>query len=232
MKIIVLVLSSLDKVYQDLEETIRDTWAINKNNNLNIFYYYGGSDSFFVDGDKIFCTKEESLFNIGYKTIEAFEYLYNNYEFDYIFRTNSSSYVNLDKMIDFLENKPKSSFYCGYINLQKNTNILFGSGSGYFLSKDLIGMILSKSDSWNHSLIDDVALGKFLSEHNVQLVQSKRLDINRLQDDLLYNFDRPILSDEIKNHFHFRCKTSDPNRLMDSLIMKNIHDALTGSDSQ
>lgn len=215
MKIIVLVLSMDSDVYINLENTIRETWG--SSDICKIYYYYGGFDNLHLDGDIIKCVSNEGLYNIGYKTIESFQYLIENEEFDFIFRTNSSSFINIDKMTEFLSNKPKERFYCGYINILKESQILFASGSGYFLSKDVVKLILENKDKWNHEFIDDVSLGLFCRDVlSIDLVQSKRCDIS--------NVDMEITSDLLNNHFHFRCKTNSIDRKEDSLIMRKLYD--------
>lgn len=214
MKIIILVLSMDSDIYINLERTIRETWG--NNHICKIYYYYGGFDKLHLDGDIIKCTSNEGLYNIGHKTIESFQYLFDNEEFDFIFRTNSSSFINIYKMIEFLSNKPKERFYCGYINMLKETKILFASGSGYFLSKDVVKLILENKDKWNHEFIDDVSLGILCRELSIDLVQSKRCDIS--------NVDMEITSDLLNNHFHFRCKTNSIGRKDDSLIMRKLYD--------
>jgi len=106
-KILISVLSLEQEPYISLEKTIRDTWANKSYPNVDIIYYYGGSDEIKMIGDKFYSNTPEGLYNIGYKTLNMFDYTLNNMEFDYIFRTNSSSYVNIEKLLDFIKDKPK-----------------------------------------------------------------------------------------------------------------------------
>ena len=53
-----------------------------------------------------------------------------NEEWDYIFRTNTSSYVSKNRLIEFSKNLPKEKCYCGIDGGG------FASGAGFFLSKD------------------------------------------------------------------------------------------------
>jgi hypothetical protein len=214
MKVVILVLSTDNKIYNSLEQTIRETWANYIPDNVEIFYYYGGAEKFNVVGDRIFCKTKESFENIGYKTLDSFEYIYDNFEFDYIFRTNSSSYVNIDKMLKFLEDKNREKFYCARVNTEVKSGIIFGSGSGYFLSKDVVKLVLEISDKWNHNLIDDVALGKLLLESDIKIFPSKRFDINNLNS---------IDVSRFIDHFHFRCKSLDHERIEDSDIINFLH---------
>ena len=96
--IIILVLSHYKEPFVMLENCIRQTWAKHDFNNVKVFFYHGGNEETIKD-DKILINYPEGFQNIGYKTIRSFEILLKNNEFDYIFRTNSSSYVNIDNLV-------------------------------------------------------------------------------------------------------------------------------------
>lgn len=228
MKIIILVLSKKDNgVYHQLENKIRKTWQTN-NDVIKTFYYYGDSDHFKVIGDEIYTENIDILENIGYKTIDSFKYIYQNLEFDYIYRTNSSSYINIDGLINFIKDKPRDNFYAARVNFEKHSGQKFGSGSGYFLSKDLVNFIIKNEKKWNHKLIDDVALGDLLLSNGFQLTPSYRLDIDDIIDGYPFSNGKRINLEDFKNFFHFRCKSKDINRLKDIKIMDFIHNYFNG----
>lgn len=209
LKVIILVLSNKVEPYISMTNTIRETWASELSDNIEIFYYFGNSDELRVVGDEIFCPFEDTYTNMGYKTISSFQWLLENKKFDYIFRTNASSYVNQKKLYEFIDNKPKYNFYCGIIPFE---HLKFCSGCGYFLSRDLVKLVVENRDIWDHNLIDDVALAKLLSMFSVPLNdKAKRFDIDKYDD-----------NDEIDlSHYHYRCKCDDRND--DMKIMKKIH---------
>ena len=63
--------------------------------------------------------------------------------------------------------------------------IPFASGCGHFLSRDLIEFVLEHRNEWDHTLIDDVSLGKLLHNKGVKIMTAKRFDItNTLHIDL------------------------------------------------
>jgi len=206
-KILICVLSLEEDPYISLEKTIRDTWASKSYPNVDIIYYYGGSDGIKMVGDKFYSNTPEGLYNIGYKTLNMFDYVLNNMEFDYIFRTNSSSYVNIEKLLDFIKDKPKEKFYSGVIGNHGGIN--FASGSGYFISKDLVGLVVRERDKWDHTLIDDVSLGKLMSENNVKIYRGERCDITNY-------------SHYMNNYYHYRVKTEN-NRNNDIKLMFILH---------
>jgi hypothetical protein len=107
---------------------------------------------------------------------------------------------------DYLEDKPRTNFYSGIIG--NYNNILFASGSGFAISKDVVKLVLQKKEKWNHNFIDDVSLGLLLRELNVFPTLASRLDIQKVDNET------PM------NYYHYRIKTSD--RFNDCQYMKSI----------
>lgn len=207
--IIILVLSHYDEPYNKLERCIRETWADFKNDDVKLFFYHGGNKEAIFD-DKIITTFPEGFCNIGYKTIRAFEIILRNYNFNYLLRTNSSSFINVNKYNDYLINKPKNNFYNGVIGVFDG--IEFASGSGYTLSKDVVEKIVVNKNNWPHQYIDDVALSMLLKTINLFPSAAPRLDIDKL----------PITDIKLIDlNFHFRCKTAG-DRNGDIQIMKEL----------
>lgn len=194
MKILILVLSYNDSgIYTEFYKTQKQTWDSLRVDGVDTYYYFGNSDEEKIDGNNIFLGVRESLMNCTHKTIDVFN-LVKDFDFDFIFRTNSSSYVDKELLKKYLENKPNVNFYSGIIG--NHMGIPFCSGSGYFLSKDLVTLILNNKTEINHTLIDDVAFGNFLKDKNVEFKQSERFDV--------------INNDSIPmNYFHYRLKTSN-----------------------
>lgn len=163
-KIVILVLSSDIEPYLTLTNTIKNTWGDNKNEDIKIIYYYHKNDiecDYFDDKtSSLYIKGDETLSNIGYKTIKCFDYVIKNYIFDFIFRTNSSSYVNINELLKFVNDKPRENYCSAPIGIYNN--IRFPSGCGYLLSCDIVNKIVKNSLLWNHYLIDDVALGCLL----------------------------------------------------------------------
>jgi hypothetical protein len=136
-----------------------------------------------------------------------------NIEFDYIFRTNSSSYIDKKLLYNYLIDKPKTNFYSGVIgDLNGNK---FASGSGYVLSKDLVEVVLDNLDLWNHDYIDDVALGILLNKIGHRPVEAPRFDID------IHNFFHNIFNKVPLNFYHYRLKSK--NRNFDISQMKKIY---------
>jgi hypothetical protein len=155
---------------------------------------------------------------IGLKTVLAFKYLLANVEFDYLFRTNSSSYLDVPALLDYIVTKPRENLYAGVVGtvFEKNR---FASGAGILLSRDLVQRICDSSELWKHGLVDDVAIAELIGNLQglpVELTELPRLDLPSLVAA------KSIDPELIKSHFHFRCKTDSAQETID--IMKHIYE--------
>lgn len=203
MKILILVLSLNDgDLYTNFYNTQKNTWDSINVEGVETYYYFGNSNNNEIIENNIYTEVNETLLNCTDKTIQTFK-LINHIEYDYIFRTNSSSYVDKHKLKDYLIDKPKNNFYSGIIGLHEGN--YFCSGSGFFLSKDLVTLIINNENLLDRSFIDDVSIGNFLNKNGIPLINSERFDV--------------LSSDDInENFFHYRLKTSDRNEDINNMI--------------
>jgi hypothetical protein len=208
MVIILVMCCGLNQDYKNLEKTIKETWYKNKNSSCEILFYEGGSEKLSFKENKIFLPCKDNSYTE--KTMMAFEYVSKTREYSYLFRTNLGSYVYQDKLIKFLEDKPKNNFYCGIIG--ENNGVKFSSGSGYFLSKDLVNLCLNNKNKINYNCVDDLSVGMFMKENGVKIDESAlRLTIS--ENNFIYSkgdnsFDEKIEKDLI---YHVRLRSEDRN---------------------
>lgn len=207
MRILILVLSYNDSgIYTEFYKTQKQTWDSVNVDGVETYYYFGDNNENIIVGNNILTDVPESLINCGNKSIEAFK-LISNMDFDFVLRTNSSSYIDKNLLKLHLENKPKNNFYSGILG--NHFGIPFCSGSGFIISKDLVHLLIDNEEKLDFSLIDDVCFGKFLSSNGIPLINSYRFD-------LTYN------TNEIdEGFFHYRLKTN--NRMNDINNMILIH---------
>lgn len=214
MKILVLVLSFDDngELYSSLYKTQRQTWDSINNSDVEVFYYFGNSTHNFIKDKNIYVQARENYhFNLGEKFLQALE-LVKNHEFDYIFKTNSSSYVDKELLLDFIKDKPRANLYCGIIG--NFHGMQYVSGCGTYISRDLVEYILNNKSKWNHALIEDVATADLLKIKDVKLYPGKRFDITEISFSPNQKID--------PNHYHYRCKMQT-NRNLDIENMYKIY---------
>lgn len=166
---------------------------------------------FEIKGDTIWSKTQECFVpGIVNKTVLSLEALRDRrMEFDFVLRTNLSSFLVFPRVLKFLETLPKTRCYCSTIlRGGDDGSIVFGSGAGFFLSRDLAELMVEKKHLifLNNCLYpDDVLVGYFYQHERVQMLPlgAPRLDFPTL-DTWLTGKDR-IPADV----FHIRTKHPD-----------------------
>jgi hypothetical protein len=148
----VLILVPFSKKYpsNQILSSIKKTWG--NNSVFETIFYTGDNEFNQLNSNFLELNVSNDFKDFGKKTLLCFEEILKYRDFDYVFRTNTSSYLN------------------------------FGSGAGYILSKDLVELIVNHKKAWNHDLNEDVALGRILYDLEVPLNQLDRYDIESLRD--------------------------------------------------
>lgn len=241
MKIAIIVLCggrdiahSNGKTYDDLVDSVKETWAKELPDNVDVFYNYGIIPNF-EDNPKIGETKihknlllhgiDETYENMNKKVLNSFSYFANNTDYDFVFRCCCGSYINISNLLNFLKDKPKNNFYCGiptHYNY-KNEDFHFASGSGFFFSNDLLKIIGDNLEKMieEEVKLDDVTIGYHFKNFGIKIHPgAKRRDIGDLPDtkDDLVNLECLEKSDFSHYHFHIR---------HNPLGMKKLHYLIT-----
>jgi hypothetical protein len=160
-----------------------------------------------IRGDVIWSKTDENVFpGILNKTLLAIEYMLPKLnEFDYVLRTNLSSFFVFPAMLEFLKTIPRHNCYCG-------SGEGFGSGSGFFLSTDVAKLLVqNKSLLFDRHSNDDVLIGIFLREKNIYLYPAPRIDVLSLDqwNDYKCRISPTDFHFRIKNLYHERRFTED-----------------------
>lgn len=220
MRTLVLVLATRSHPYPMLIRAAEATWASVAVPDVEVLFYFGGGGPRVV-ARHLTLPAPDDFAHIGEKTIVCFEYALANCEFDLVFRTNCSSYVDLTNLNRYVsEHTREHGFYAGALGT--HAGVPFASGSGYFLSRDLVELVVRGRDAWNHELLDDVALGLLLSTAGRIPVAAPRIGYATPQE----------VVDVDVSQFHFRCKSSSRARLDDVEILLRLHRAFCRARSQ
>jgi len=211
MKIIILIIANDSPKYLEMQ----GIWKKYMNNHPNIHAFFIKSDpdienDIILDKDTntIYIKDTESLIpGIYNKTVASIDDCLRTIDFDFIYRTNLSSFLDLNRLYEFfLSNKID---YGGYIG--NHEGILFASGSGFILSREACKYLVS--NTMESELLDDVIIAKILSpKYSPQFIPRK--DIQTISE--LMN---PSES------FHYRCKTSN-NHLNTCEIMNALYSTI------
>ncbi len=188
--------------------------------------------NFQIDKDIIWSKTQENLVpGILNKTLLSLEAMLPRLdEFDYVLRTNLSSFFIFPRLKNFLLNAPRRNFFCGIHHLLGEDWQPEGwiCGAGMIMSRDLIKLLLV--NKWklfdlnkkmliteSRMLIDDVAISRFFVKKGVKIQSGKSVEIYSLED---WNGVKENIPEDI---FHFRIRTLPPQtRDLDLIIHETL----------
>ena len=190
MKILNLILACPSSPWKEVETTILNTYYKDRGD-IQTYFYYGDSKTDYHNDTHIHLTTPEGLYNVALKTIKAFEYVFSNFDFDMIYRSNISSYIDYNLLKKELETKDTSNIYGGVIG--HINSIKFASGCGFVISKNLVHELIKNQHKLNYRHLDDVAIGSYFN-NKIEITPMNRFDIDENTQDIDYS------------HYHYRCK--------------------------
>jgi hypothetical protein len=169
-----------------------------------------------IEDDMIYMPGEESLRNLSYKFITSLENL-SFKKYDFILRTNISSFYVFHNLLPVLESLPKERLLAGEVNGN------YVSGAGMIFSPDVCELLIQNKDAVVHydlsDPFDDVIMSFYLHKiHGIEFTQTYpiRQNIELPQNGLETTL--PM------NTFHFRLKQATPEgRMQEYEIMKNLY---------
>lgn len=170
---------------------------------------------------KILEVKSMSMYILtNRRNLSLFKFFIEETNCDFLFQTNTSSYVNCENLMQLLNNfESETDLYAGYI-VEPDSVRKFVSGAGRLMSRKTVELILKNYKKYPHDNLEDVSIGDFLRTHGVTPVELPRLDIPSLE---ILN---SISDKDLNTNFIYRCK-SDTIPRKDVEIMLNLHDRLT-----
>ena len=178
---------------------------------IKIFLLFGQQlKNIQIDSDDIIIanTGEGYIPQILKKTIFAFEYVYNNYNYKHLIRTNLSSFFISNKLLELSNNLKEKNIYTG-----RNGNKFV-----FWLSKDVLLYVIENKNKLQYNIIDDVAIGNLLFNkfYNDSITFRQDISEHNNYDNLLNKIDLNVLKKY--NAYHIRLKSK--NRFNDAKIMK------------
>ncbi len=223
IKVLVLVIASDDQpVYIEFQKVWRAYMHLDPR---HVEAYFIRSDPelrapYEIQGDVIWCKGKECLEpGILQKTVFSLECLAERLdEFDYVLRTNLSSFYVFPVLLEFLETLPRNQCYAAVPYLCE-LRLYFGSGAGFIMSTDTAKILIKKKkELLRMQQPDDVAIGLLFFRHGIPLLPTPRMELLNLKS---WEEQRGQLSPD---QFHFRVKNSDQDKRYteDVIIQKEL----------
>jgi hypothetical protein len=159
----------------------------------------------------------DSYLTFRWKAKGMFRFAVDNYDFDFLFMTTTSSYVRLDELTRILSSQSPIQFFAG-ASAYPGAN--FAAGSNRVLSRDLVIDLLNSPLDYPPFPIEDLSLSKSVLKKGVNLVRLPHVDID--------SFEKlnQVSDAELLSHYHFRLKSGSLHDRNDVAIMKALHQRL------
>lgn len=196
-KVLIMVLSSMKPPYDKIYEAQRETWDSFNVDGVETFYYFG------TDYEMMHHAFKLALKEVWQK------------DWDFIFRTNSSTYVRKDKLKDFIDTlDPKDNIYEGAMGGDMI------SGTGILLSRSSAKILKNKLNKKPYPS-EDYKIAEILIKAGISPKESKlRRGGFHFQGGVTGDYDYIRCKSEIKNNGEWGL--SDLNRNWDIIAMRNL----------
>lgn len=222
MRILMLVISS--NTYSVYEKH-REVWRtyMKRHPNIDCFFIEYKPTTFItmLSQDTLYMRGVERYETIIGKTIESLEYFLTKRSYDYIVRTNLSSVWDFGRLIQYLQDKPRTQYYAGQIGTHEV--VPFASGAGIIMSQDVAKRLLhNQRSALQYNGFDDVAIAKALHEVGIYPVSLPRVDFVSANHYIAHCNEIP------EGTFHYRIKHEQylGDRMEEPFIMKKIVESL------
>jgi hypothetical protein len=171
MKIIVLVLTHNDPLYNFFDR-IKEKYL--KSKNIEFKFLYNSVDMSLNDlkANKINYYTDEGPIPAMLK--KFIDFIKQNRDYDYVIRVNSSTFINIDKIIELLQHQNEKDLYMGFF--EKDWN--FCSGALNIFSKSVIDRIVEGKDFLSYNIEDDLSIGNYLKSRGVKKTYLERYNIS------------------------------------------------------
>lgn len=165
-------------------------------NLIHDYFYDENLQTLYIKGS------ESYIPGILHKTVKGFEYVEKNFDYDYVTRTNLSSFWYFPNYIERLKTLPTQKLCFGNIGytLFDKKHISFISGAGMTFTRDVIQNILQHTSDICYDYIDDISLSKLLLDLQYTFIESGRIDLL----DEYFQYDKKKMIEG--GGFHFRIK--------------------------
>ena len=154
-------------------------------------------------------------------SLSGMQWALSNSSFDFLIRTNVSSYWDIGFTLELLNKLPKSSLYAGQRVFALGTELI--EGSGIIFSRDVVEEICKGITDIDANTMDDVAFGRFLAYKEIPLTHIPRLWVRTLFDAYTPNL-------QVIRPHTIRCKFErnilGVNFRRDAVIMRTLHSRL------
>jgi len=159
------------------------------------------------------CLVPDTLPTLRWKQLAIYKHILENYDFDFIFDTNVSSYIDFKNLQAQISELSDDYLYAG--------NIPFGnfvSGANRIFNRKTLLLLVQKRIHWNPGYLEDLAIGKVMSRFGVPITVTNSHSIPHPENLEELSFE------VLQKNFHFRAKCQVDGRRLDAQTMNGLHE--------
>lgn len=188
MKVLFLVQSCNQERFLEEEEIIRKTWGSRLRKGCDLIFYRGdGTDT--LEGDVLKLKSDDDLKHTFTKTIRALSVFRNSNKYDFIVRTNTSTWINVELLLNTLDRLDPDvrELYGGYlVSNAESQGAPFLRGNFIVINKQIMKDIFEFIKDKCYTGVDDVCLGmnllKYYNQNNIDYLKTLKI-----MDNISYN---------------------------------------------
>jgi len=210
MKFLFLIIASRNELY----DKIKEYWQKiidKKHDNIDFYFLYNDTSieqEYIISGNDIFFQEKETFIpGIFNKTIRAINVCnYNNY--DYIIRTNLTTFFYIPQLLRFLQNAEPSKIYAPFVKYSERYHYTFPVGLCIIIHKSNVDKLMAnlstikmKYNDQFDSYPDDVLFGIIFKDLN--MAYDNAIQSSLIRSDEIYNI-VPLQTHILSNKFIFR----------------------------
>lgn len=152
------------------------------------------------DNNLISKCPENYWFSLLIKVLNGFDFFIKN-DFDLVFKTNLSTFINFKKFFEYCENLDNSRKYIYDGAVGQYQDYSFCSGAGMLLNRESVNIVLNNKSLINESWTDDIFIGYILNKLNE--ITPNYGNMNRFD---IVSENSHFTKEDIINNTHIRVK--------------------------
>jgi len=230
-KIIVLVIATTGGVYDEFRK-IYSKYS-DTNNHIKVLFAYGKpsiGDHQYSSKDLVFDTIEDNYYpGMLKKTLYALKHINNTYSYDFLVRTNLSTFWVFDKLLQRVSSLPTTNVVSGTFRKAVDN---FGrqlpeyiSGTGIVLSRDMVDVLVSDKTILDTEYPEDFAISNCFVTKGIRLTRAVPRPICLLEQNRAINpsdIEKLLELNTSTNIDHYRIKSSVDLRHQDIHIANKL----------
>lgn len=168
-------MSCREQFFQNEVNRIMETWGTKRSENVDIMYYDGNWDNAEIDGNHIKLHSADSLEYTYLKTYDALLQVLSLNKYKWIFRVNTSTYVNIPLLEKFVDEVAKddvlyaSELYSLTEAACPEPLDIYARGNAFLISVKMCRILLTEGINLMYlKIVDDVSVGNVLNSYYIK----------------------------------------------------------------